>query len=35
MLQLQLPTHKGALGASMRTAPQWHEPLTGIGHSPC
>jgi hypothetical protein len=30
MLQLQLPTHSGALGTSMRTAPQWHEPLSGM-----
>jgi hypothetical protein len=27
-LQLQLPTHSGALGTSILTAPQWHEPVT-------
>src|SRR3954470_20076888 len=30
MLQLQLPTHSGAFGASIRTFPQWHEPVTAI-----
>jgi hypothetical protein len=30
MLQLQLPIHSGAEGTSIRTAPQWHEPVTLI-----
>jgi hypothetical protein len=30
MLQLHDPTHSGARGAAIRTAPQWHEPLTVI-----
>jgi hypothetical protein len=28
MLQLQLPTQSGALGTPIRTAPQWHDPVT-------
>jgi len=28
MLQLQLAAHSGASGTSIRTAPQWHDPLT-------
>ena len=30
MLQLQLAAHSGAFGTSIRTAPQWHDPLTDI-----
>jgi hypothetical protein len=30
MWQLQLATHSGALGTSIRTAPQWHDPLLDI-----
>jgi hypothetical protein len=30
MLQLQLPSHSGALDTSIVTAPQWHEPVTAI-----
>jgi hypothetical protein len=30
MLQLQLPTHSGAPGTAIRTAPQWHDPVTGM-----
>jgi hypothetical protein len=30
MLQLQLAAHSGALGTAIRTAPQWHDPVTLI-----
>jgi hypothetical protein len=33
-LQLHRPTHSGARGTAIRTAPQWHEPSTAIGRSP-
>jgi hypothetical protein len=33
MLQLQLPSHSGALGTSILTAPQWHDPVIGMADS--
>jgi hypothetical protein len=33
MLQLHRAAHSGALGTSIRTAPQWHDPVIAIGRA--